>query len=562
MTKPSRRWAGATLGAVAGLVLLIASAYVAGAWWMSTRMPAGTIVAGIDVGGMDAGRASAAVAAWASAREQEPIELAAPAILDPLVARDAGLGIDVDATMGLVPSFGWAPPDLAAWLMARIHVEPVVTVDEARLDAGIRELADAVARPPVEPVLRFEGTAPVLVPGRDGQALDTELLRAGVLAAFPTAEVPVNLPLRPEAPSVPADEAHRAWQDASRLISEPLTITAGDGQARVTRRQLARSVSFRTADGTISAVVDGARLKAELVARHPDLQVPGRDATFRIRAGVPVVVEGSPGTTLDEAGLAAAVEAAFLNYPSSGSVTVPLAALEPDLTADEARALGITARLSRFTQAFPYAPYRVQNIGRAADFIDGTILLPGQTFSLNQTIKERTRENGYTEGIVIGPGGVFREDLGGGVSAAATTTWTAAFFAGMERVETRAHSIYISRYQPGLEATVAWGVFDMRFRNDSPYAVLLKARTTNTSMTVSFWGTRIYDEIKAEFGPRTDIVPFDTITDTSPQCLGQSGVSGFDITVDRVFYVAGAEVRREPIHTEYRPAPRVVCGST
>lgn len=92
----------------------------------------------------------------------------------------------------------------------------------------------------------------------------------------------------------------------------------------------------------------------------------------------------------------------------------------------------------------------------------------GQTFSLNGTIKERTPEHGYTEGIVIGPGGVFREDFGGGVSTAATTTWTAAFFAGMERIEIRAHSIYISRYQPGLEATVAWGVSDMRFRNDSP----------------------------------------------------------------------------------------------
>lgn len=561
MTSPSRRWVGVILGAMAALVLLIAGVYVAGAWWVSTRMPPGTIVAGINVGGMEAGSATAAVAAWASAREQEPIELAAPGLLDPLVPQAAGLGIDVDATMGQVPRFGWAPPDLAAWLRAQIDVEPVVTVDEARLDAWAQEVADAVAVPPVEPVIRFEGIGAVLVPGRDGQALDTGLLREDVLAAFPTTDVPVELSLRPEPPSVPADEARRAWQDANTLITERLTVTAGDAQARVTRRQLARAVSFRSVDGTISPVVDGARLKAELVARNPDLQVPGRDATFRIRAGVPVVVEGSAGTTLDEVGLGAAIEAAFREYPSSGTVSVPLAALEPELTADEARALGIVDRLSRFTQAFPYAPYRVQNIGRAADFIDGTILLPGETFSLNDTIKERTRENGYTEGIVIGPGGVFREDLGGGVSAAATTTWTAAFFAGMERVETRAHSIYISRYQPGLEATVAWGVFDMRFRNDTTHAVLIKARITNTSMTVSFWGTRIYDEITAEFGPRTDVVPFATITDTSPQCLGQSGVSGFAITVDRVFYVAGAEVRREPIRTEYRPAPRVVCDS-
>lgn len=67
-----------------------------------------------------------------------------------------------------------------------------------------------------------------------------------------------------------------------------------------------------------------------------------------------------------------------------------------------------------------------------ARYVHGTVLLPYETFSMNDTIKERTREHGYTEGFVIGPGGSFREDLGGGVSTATTAVWTAAFFAGME----------------------------------------------------------------------------------------------------------------------------------
>ena len=67
----------------------------------------------------------------------------------------------------------------------------------------------------------------------------------------------------------------------------------------------------------------------------------------------------------------------------------------------------------------------------------------------------------------------------------------------MDRVQTVAHSIYISRYQPGLEATVAWGLFDMKFRNPGPNAVFITAGITNGSMTVSFWGTKQYDDIKA-----------------------------------------------------------------
>jgi len=83
---------------------------------------------------------------------------------------------------------------------------------------------------------------------------------------------------------------------------------------------------------------------------------------------------------------------------------------------------------------------------------------------------------------------------------------------------------------------------------------------TNTSMQVNFWSTKVYDEIKAEFGPKTNIKPFATIYDKSEKCLGQSGSEGFDIDVDRVFYQDGAEVKRETFSTAYRPAPKVVCG--
>jgi len=100
----------------------------------------------------------------------------------------------------------------------------------------------------------------------------------------------------------------------------------------------------------------------------------------------------------------------------------------------------------------------------------------------------------------------------------------------------------------------------MKFRNDTPNAVFITSSTTPTSMTVSLWGTKEYDEIRAEFGKRTNIVPFKKIYDESETCLGQNGVDGFTITVDRVFYKGGEEVKREPITTRYKPAPDVTCG--
>lgn len=85
----------------------------------------------------------------------------------------------------------------------------------------------------------------------------------------------------------------------------------------------------------------------------------------------------------------------------------------------------------------------------------------------------------------------------------ATTVFNAIFFAGVKPVEYGAHSFYIERYPEGREATVAWGSLDLKFRNDSGNAIYIDARATDTSVTITFLGTKKYDEIEAVKGPRT-----------------------------------------------------------
>ena len=146
----------------------------------------------------------------------------------------------------------------------------------------------------------------------------------------------------------------------------------------------------------------------------------------------------------------------------------------PTFTTADAKALKITERVSTFTTNFPYADYRNVNLPRAAELIDGTVLRPGETFSLNETVGERTKDNGFTEGYIVSDG-IFKKDLGGGVSQIATTTFNAMFFAGLKDVEHKPHSVYIDRYPEGREATVAWPSVDLKFTNTTPYGVLIKA---------------------------------------------------------------------------------------
>ena len=171
---------------------------------------------------------------------------------------------------------------------------------------------------------------------------------------------------------------------------------------------------------------------------------------------------------------------------------------------------------------------------------------------------ERTPENGFVEGYVI-QGGRLVEDYGGAVSTITTAMWHTAFFAGMTRIEQRAHSYWISRYVAGLEATVSWGTLDLKFRNDTPYGVYITSSVTDTSVTTTMWSTKYWD-IEAEFGPRENLRSPGTVYDSSAECVAQYGVDGFDITVTRVWSRDGEVERRERLFTSYDAAPTVICA--
>jgi vancomycin resistance protein YoaR len=277
-----------------------------------------------------------------------------------------------------------------------------------------------------------------------------------------------------------------------------------------------------------------------------------------VAKGRPKIVPSRDGRTLDAAGLSAAL-LKVLPKTSGRTASVHLAMTPATFSTADAKALGINEVISTFTQHFPYAPYRVQNIGRAAKYINGTLLKPGDTFSMNKTVRERTFANGYTIGTVI-TDGRFREDLGGGVSTITTAMWHTAFYAGVQRIEQRAHSFYISRYEPGLEATVAWGDLDLRFKNDAPTGILISTKVTNDNVTITMWGTKRY-QIGAIFGPHTNVRAYDTIYDPGAGCVRQDGVDGFAITVVRVFHdLAGNVVKREPLDSHYNPAAHIICA--
>jgi len=254
------------------------------------------------------------------------------------------------------------------------------------------------------------------------------------------------------------------------------------------------------------------------------------------------------------------LSAAVLGAVSSPARTATVKAqpVEPGIGAQEVATWGIKEVVSRYDADLPYNPNRTANIRLAAGAIDGTIIKPGETFSLNGIVGERTPAKGYRDALII-QGSRYVRDTGGGVSQVSTSVLNSAFFAGMELVEHRAHSFYITHYPEGREATVSWPTLDNKWRNDSQHAVLVHSWVEDGVLKFELWSTKRYDEVKALKSPRRKIVPPRTIEDASPTCQSQVPVPGFEVTITRQMIKGGQVVKTDGFDTHYDPQDKVRC---
>jgi vancomycin resistance protein YoaR len=209
---------------------------------------------------------------------------------------------------------------------------------------------------------------------------------------------------------------------------------------------------------------------------------------------------------------------------------------------------------------------RIWNVHLLGDYLDGTIVKAGQTFSYNKEVGPRTVERGFREGQMIF-GGVLIPSIGGGVCQTATTVFNAAFEAGLPIRQRTNHSFYISHYPLGRDATVSWGGPDLVFKNDLEHAILIKVSYTDYTFTVSFYGTRQGRKVVSKTSSPTNYTqpklqyavdpsaPRGSVTRTS------GGGPGFDVNVHRKVFQDGKLLRQDDFFTRYVPQnPTAIYG--
>jgi vancomycin resistance protein YoaR len=556
----------ALLGIAYGLMYVIAG----------DSLARGASVAGVDVGGMTPAEAEATLTARLPAIVDQPIHLtsgAADTSFD-IVPSEVGLTIDVAATVDAVPGGTANPVSLIKALIGGKETAPVPNVDSAALKAALADIADKADTQPVNGAVAFDGGRVVTSDPKPGRAVDVDATAQALEREF-FGDQPVDLPISDVPlviddvePAVTATEVERAVSEfAEPAMSGPVAVVAGEQSVDLPPEIIGQALAMEPNDeGVLQPALDGAKLTEVAHDILSEVGQQGKDATITIENDAPVVVPAETGQGIAPKALSAAILPVLTQSGQARQASVELTEIDPELTTEAAEQLGVTEVISEFTTHFPYAEYRNINIGTAAERIDNTLLLPGEQFSLNGIVGERTEANGFTDGMIINSGRI-EESMGGGVSQVATTTFHAAYVAGLKDVEHWPHSIYFDRYPAGQEATVAWGAKDMRFGNDTPYGVVVDTVFTASSpgqrgtLTVRIWSTKHF-RVETSVSDRSDFTSPRTIYDTSSTCSPQSGGEGFSITSYRkVWDPAGKLVKDESDPWTYNPNHRVVCGS-
>jgi vancomycin resistance protein YoaR len=508
------------------------------------RVLPGVEVEGADVAGATDGQARAQLEDLAARLEHERIVATVGDQRLSATPRELGFEVDVDATLRAARDAGREdlnPLELFGTTFTRHATGDEVALrvrwEEEELTRVLGNWEVLAVSGFVPGDVKFEGSNVVTEFPAAGTTIDRDAARRLVEEQLRSADrTPLELPTVPYEPALSDADVQRVADHATAVLSAPFEFVSGFTSFVATPDQVAAAlITTRAADGSDLALgIDPARLSVALGPGAHAFDAAPVDATFVINPdNIPAVVPSQDGRTLDVAALVPSMLA------QQRRIEAPFAPVVPARNTAWAESLGIKELVSSFTTEHPCCASRVTNIHRAADLINGIIVEPGQVFSLNEAVGPRTVGRGFLEAPVFYQ--MFTTDVGGGVSQLSTTVYNAAWWGGFEIVEHQPHSIWISRYPAGREATLNYGTIDNRFRNNSQHAILIHTSYTGTSITVSIYGDKEGKVVREENRAIT----------SGRQAAG----AAFTVVYDRVIERPGQPPVRETYRWRYRDAP-------
>lgn len=516
----------------------------------------GTVVAGVDMSGEPA-EVRAAVQRRAEDLVNRDVQLTAGGGTVATV-RPSRIGGTVDVDAAIRAAEDASPGRLMRGVKAltgqsATEVPLIVTYRKGAVEAWTAEIAGNVDRAEENAVVSVDRTSFTVKPASTGRMLDRPALAGMVQADLSRLPSSMALPLRTTQPRLSTEAARQQVAQAEAILRRGSTVVVDDVRATLPPTAVAQAMRF-TPEGLR---ISGGELRRPLIAGYPAGSVVPSPARFEIRAKKAVLIPSKDGRLVDASRVAEGL------LGEDRPVESDFVAVTPVFTTEKASKLGIEEEVGSFTTSYSPGEPRVTNIRRASGILNGTIIPPGGSLSLNTTLGRRTEDRGFVPAPMVADG-LLVDAVGGGISQLATTLFNAAFFAGFELDEHTAHQLYFERYPEGREATISWPTPDLVITNDWKASALVRVFNGPDSLTVAIYSTsfdrRIETETSERYEPTEPAERRVTADWVEPgqEVLKTAGSPGFSVKVSRQVFEGPTLKSDESIETVYLAPPKII----
>ncbi|HMV28701.1 MAG TPA: VanW family protein [Anaerolineales bacterium] len=554
------------------------------------RIFPGVTVAGVDLSGLSPSEAAVKLSQTLSYpntgkvlfRDGERVWVASP----------AELGMVFDPTASATAAYehgrrGGLFASLSGQISARglgMDIPPVVLFDQRVAYAYLQNIASQIDQPVAEAVLRVDGTNVIAEPGRVGRALnlDATLIYLGSqLQSFRDGEV--SLVIQETSPLLldvtPQADVARAMLSQSFTMTLPNVGSGDPGPWTFDVPVLANMLVFNKVDAggvpQLQVGLDTNALRKSLSELKVVVDREPQDARFifnESKGQLEAISASTIGRAVDVEASILAINGALQR--GEHSVNLVVTEKQPAVTDQATGAdLGIVQLVATQTTYFyGSSEARIQNIVTAAAQYDGLLVAPGEVFSMGSVLGDVSLENGYAEALII-YGGRTIKGVGGGVCQVSTTLFRTVFFAGYPVVERYSHAYRVPYYEMdqsgsvdgnlvGMDATVYFPLVDFKFKNDTPYWMLMETNVNVAARTITWkiYSTSDGRSVTWETTGAQNTVPapetvFEENVDLKTNELKQVdyAAEGADVTVTRTVWRNGAVYFTDQIQTHYEP---------
>ncbi|MGO3729460.1 VanW family protein [Corynebacterium casei] len=553
-----KKWA-IIAGLLVGLLVILGVAYALDVVSGKGKLPRKTSVGGVDISRMEPAAAIDKLQSELGSATTEPVSVTAGERTAEFIPEQAGMSLDFETAVNSIPEASMNPfSRLAAFVGSPNEIDVDADVDAQALEPVINRLEGELSFDATDGQVAIEEGEVRTVDAVLGQGVDRAQLEENVTSNWLDPEGVEVEPIEVE-PAITQDKVDEfADGPAKAALNGALELKGrSDVTATLDEEAISSFVAVERVEDNLELAINTEHAQELFDATLADTETEMQNAQISFASGSMQVTPHSDGEIIDwETTLDGFDKRVVGEEPRSWEAAYEDE--EATFTTEQAQNASFDQTVGEFTTS-GYSAASGRNIELTAQMVNGAVVSPGDTFSLNGYTGPRGTAQGFVEsGIIID--GHAGTAVGGGISQFATTLYNASYFGGMTDVAHTPHSYYISRYPAGREATVYEGAIDLQFKNDSDYPVQIVTSVGGGSVTVKLMGVKTVDVESVNNGRWAPTSP-QRMELTGDDCSPSGGAPGFTTSDTRIIRdLNGNEMNRETTTTVYDPQPIVTCS--